>query len=209
MIHKEVAYKVKLPSYTKKQLKEYAGIYSPRLCFLSYYIQNDYTNDIYDAYKQIIQVIKSFKKEYGIYRYNNVAILINLDDVFIQTKDFYNYTRAIWKEPKLRELYDILQKDNVLPILPYMYILYRQAIVNKIRIIFITDRPRTQGAIVRLNLSRFGVLKYNIVMNVREKRKPNVYSDLMSEYNIIATIDHQTTLNKVPRFIKFPHLYTN
>jgi len=207
MIHSKTA-----PEFRRNELKEYVEleIYHPKLCFLSYYIQNHYRNDIYLAFRKNMNLIKTFMSEFSIYYHHNLAILISLDDVFLQTQDFSLYTNIIWKDdPKIYQLYQRLNQSNISPILPYMYILYSYAVSRNIRVIFMTRRSHRYSQNIRLNLSRLGVLKYNIITSIKEKHKQKMYFELTREYNIITTLDDQNTLKNVPGFVKFPNLYTN
>ena len=99
-------------------------------------------------------------------------------------------------------------EQGIGPIMPYMYILYRYIISKGIRVIFVSDRPRSESHRVKYNLSRFGITKYYLIMGVdSKKQKQQIYLDLIAEYNVLAILDDQPHMNHVPEFVKFPSLY--
>ena len=171
-------------------------------------MMNTYIDSIHLSFKaafsRISKIMNQYKYQTKKYQ---MAVWINIEETFLQSYSLAPYNLYMWPK-KMRHLYEKLSKNKIGAIMPYMFILYKFLIFNKIKVIFISDRPKSETNIIRRNLSYFGVYRYYLLTNINTKQKKhNFYHEISREYNVISVLDDQPDLRNMPGFIQFPQIY--
>ena len=125
----------------------------PYLGKLSYYIRNDYLNDIFRAYTSSLNLVRKYLEDTSVYHRLRPAILIDLDETFLQSPTIAPYNLTI-HPPDIQKLYAKLAKEESIgPIMPFMGILYKYLIKKGIKVIFMTERSKSDRGNIKYNLS--------------------------------------------------------
>jgi predicted secreted acid phosphatase len=200
-ISTEGMWKTKLP--TEYELKMLVLTNDPILNILERYVRNFYWRDIYKCFRMSMAVVNIYMKHFPL---NNLAVVIDLDETFLQNASFAPTITKLWRKPRF---YDLLAKQDMGAVLPYMIIFYEYILSKGIKPIFLTGRNQRLRELTIKNLELFGVRDYVLYMNsIKDSRKFKnmIYNTIKLQYNIICVLNDQDEINTI-NHIKFPQLY--
>ena len=167
------------------------------------YIKYRYIHDIYICFHMAMQIVKHLKSTH-----DTVAI-IDLDKTFVQNASFAPHILEIWNVTMKRHFLKLSEQD-IGPVLPFMYILYKYLDLKGVEVVFLTGRKQNLRKLTKRNLQMFGINKYKLYMCPLNENsyifKKRVYYTLNRLKNVVFVLNDQDEIES-SKIIKFPQLY--